>query len=187
MIEKHEINALMKAVGSVVKDHVAKAIAENNTKAEAAAKTSAAREDATRQKLEDERLAAEERNELDRAEELADLFVKGLTDETSERWQAQRAELSAASATLQDVDSQIRASVGIVSALAASVNDNAKRVDSTLDAVVAAARHTEQSQARVAKSMEQLALVLASPTEPVYDERGILKGARRIVPIKDDA
>ena len=51
---------------------------------------------------------------------LADLFVKGLEDTAPEMPQA---------TALMDVDSQIRASAGIVAALASSVSENSKRVD----------------------------------------------------------
>lgn len=102
---------------------------------------------------------------------MADVFIKGLM---------QDAPSPVSDARLLEVDSQIRASVGIVSSLAAAVGESQRRVDSTLDAVVAAARHTEQSQARVARSVDELAEVLASPVEPVFDENGMLKGARRV-------
>jgi hypothetical protein len=119
----------------------------------------------------------------EQAAALADQFIRGMMAESG----AERVDRAAVSATLLDVDSQIRASVGIVTALASNVTESQKRVDSTLEAVVAAARHTEQSQARVAKSVDDLSATLKMPVVPIFDKAGMLKGSRRVENLEDES
>jgi hypothetical protein len=127
--------------------------------------------------------AANDEDDAEDAEEmaasLASAYIKGLMDTSA-------AVPIGPPVPLLEVDSQIRASVGIVSSLAASVVESQRRADSTLDAVVAAARHTEQSQARVAKSVDDLASVLKMPVVPVFGDDGMLKGSRRVEKLEDE-
>ena len=100
------------------------------------------------------------------AAHIADIFIRDLMGKTAPR---------------QTVPT---ATADIVASLVASADQNSRRVDATLETVLASALHTEQAQARVAKSMEEIAFVLASPVEPVYDEKGRLTGARRVPKIE---
>lgn len=121
-------------------------------------------------------------NDAQAAAAMADIFIKGLMEDTA----PERVEWSAAAATLLEVDSQIRASVGIVTALAANVADSQKRVDATLDVVVASARHQEQLTMRVVKSTDDLNATLKMPVVPIFGKDGMLRGSRRVEQIEDE-
>ena len=80
---------------------------------------------------------------------------------------------------LAELDAQILATVGVVAAIAANVNEMAKRVEDALLSIKGVAETTASSQSAVARSAEQIATALSQPIVPVYDKRGKLIAAQR--------
>lgn len=87
---------------------------------------------------------------------------------------------AAITAKLAELDAQVRATVGIVAALAATVNAMAERAAAAITAIKTVADATTANQTHIERSLDALERTMAMPTKPVYDAKGLLIGARRV-------
>jgi hypothetical protein len=93
-----------------------------------------------------------------------------------------------ASSNDDEVDEDAEVAAALADAFVRKLMDSsAPAPTAAMNTVISAANHIERSHDRVIQRMEELELLLASPVEPIYDDRGMLIGARRVPKPKDGA
>ncbi len=86
-------------------------------------------------------------------------------------------------AKVADLEMQLRAMMGVVASLAATVAAISTKVDGVPAAVAAleaTAKSINASQGEIKDGLCNLTRTLAMPTQPIYDAKGMLIGARRV-------